>query len=133
MPDLCLTYHITQEDFVAAQRAHQRRNRAGRIQYGIGMFLFGWFIFLAAFSVVFTPKVWLNYTLPDGKQLTGTCCWLDPQTRTVLLFSPATRHALALSQEAIEAQLRAGQARMLSGTALFDVAAQRALRQLRGG
>lgn len=79
------------------------------------------------------PGDWLNYTLPDGKRLSGTCCWQDPQTRTVLLFSPATRHALAMPQEAIEAQLRAGQARMLSGTALFDAAAQRALRQLRGG
>ena len=86
---------------------------------------------LAGSSAV-KPGDWLNYTLPDGKQLTGTCCWLDPQTRTVLLFSPAIRHALALSQEAIEAQLRAGQARMLSGTALFDAAAQRALQQLRG-
>lgn len=75
---------------------------------------------------------WLNYTSPDGKRLSGTCCWQDSRTRTVLLFSPATRHALALPQEAIEAQLRAGQARMQSGTALFDAAAQRALRQLRG-
>ncbi len=64
MPDLSLTYHITQDDFVAAQRAHQRRNTSGRMQYGIGMFLFGWFIFLALFSAIFTPKVWLNYTLP---------------------------------------------------------------------
>lgn len=30
----------------------------------IGMFLFGWFLFLAVFSVIFTPRVWLNYTLP---------------------------------------------------------------------
>lgn len=76
---------------------------------------------------------WLNYTLPDGKQLAGTCCWQDPQTRTVLLFAPSNRHALAVSQEAIDAQLSAGQARRLSGTALFDAAAQRALQQLRGG
>jgi len=75
---------------------------------------------------------WLNYTLPDGKQLSGTCCWQAPQTQTVLLFSPATRHALALTQEAIETQLRKGQARKLSGTPLFDLAARHALKQLRG-
>ncbi len=78
------------------------------------------------------PGDWLNYSLPDGKRLNGTCCWQDPQTRTVLLFSLVTRHVLAVSQESIEAQLRSGQARMLSGTSLFDTAAQRALQQLRG-
>ena len=78
------------------------------------------------------PGDWLNYCLPDGKRLNGTCCWQDPQTRTVLLFSLVTRHVLAVSQESIEAQLRSGQARMLSGTSLFDAAAQRALQQLRG-
>lgn len=64
MPDLSLSYHITREDFVAAQRAHQRRNTWGKVQYGLGMVLFGWFLLLAAFSIVFTPRVWLNYTLP---------------------------------------------------------------------
>jgi uncharacterized membrane protein len=64
MPDLCLTYHITQDDFVAAQRAHQRRNLSGRIQFGLGLFLFGLFILMAVFSVIFTPRVWMNYTLP---------------------------------------------------------------------
>ncbi len=64
MPELSLNYRITQDDFIAAQRAHQQRNRSGRLQFKIGMFLFGWFLFLALFSVVFTPRVWLNYTLP---------------------------------------------------------------------
>ena len=76
---------------------------------------------------------WLNYTLPDGKRLSGTCCWLDQQTQTALLFSPANRHAYALPKAAIAAQLTSGQARMLTGTALFDDAAKRALHQLRGG
>ncbi len=64
MPELSLTYHITQDDFVAAQRAHQRRNLSGRVQFAIGMSLFGLFILMAVFSVIFTPRVWLNYTLP---------------------------------------------------------------------
>ncbi len=64
MPEISLTYHITQADFVAAQRAHQRRNTSGKIQFGLGVFLFGWFVFLAVFSAIFTPRVWLNYTLP---------------------------------------------------------------------
>jgi uncharacterized membrane protein len=64
MPELSLTYHITQEDFVAAQRAHQRRNLAGRIQFRLGMFLFGLFLLMTIFSVIFTPRVWMNYTLP---------------------------------------------------------------------
>jgi len=64
MPELSLTYHITQEDFVAAQRAHQRRNLSGRVQFRLGMFLFGLFLLMALFSVIFTPHVWMNYTLP---------------------------------------------------------------------
>jgi hypothetical protein len=64
MPELSLAYHITQDDFVAAQHAHQRRNRWGKVQYGLGMALFGWFLLLAVFSLIFTPQVWLNYTLP---------------------------------------------------------------------
>jgi hypothetical protein len=64
MPELSLTYHITLDDFVAAQRAHQRRNTWGKVQYGLGMVLFGWFLLLAVFSLIFTPGVWLNYTLP---------------------------------------------------------------------
>lgn len=64
MPQLSLTYHITQDDFVAAQRAHQRRNLSGRIQFRLGIFLFGLFILMAVFSVIFTPRVWVNYTLP---------------------------------------------------------------------
>lgn len=64
MPDLSLVYHITQDDYLAAQRAHQRRNRSGRIQYALGMILFGWFVFLAVFSLIFTPRIWINYTAP---------------------------------------------------------------------
>lgn len=64
MPDLSLIYHITREDYIAAQRAHQRRNRSGRIQYALGMILFGWFVFLAIFSLIFTPRVWVNYAAP---------------------------------------------------------------------
>jgi uncharacterized membrane protein len=64
MPDLAFTYHITQDDFVAAQRAHQRRNLFGKIQFGLGVFLFALFVLMALFSIIFTPRVWMNYTLP---------------------------------------------------------------------
>lgn len=64
MPELSLNYRITQEDFVAAQRAHQRRNASGKAQYAIGMFLMCMFIGMAIFSIIFTPRIWLNYTLP---------------------------------------------------------------------
>lgn len=64
MPELSLNYYITQDDFVAAQRAHQRRNTWGKVQYGVGMVLLGWFLLLALFSLIFTPRVWMNYTLP---------------------------------------------------------------------
>lgn len=64
MPELSLTYRITQDDFVAAQRAHQRRNASGKTQYAIGMFLMCMFVAMAVFSIIFTPRIWLNYTLP---------------------------------------------------------------------
>lgn len=70
--------------------------------------------------------VWIEFSL-DGDRLCGCRCWQGPPWGTVLLFNPDWGFAVALAPAALDKQLGAGNARVVSGIALFDVAAESAL------
>lgn len=73
---------------------------------------------------------WLSFRLPDETPLCGLCCWLSPTSGTVLLFNPDWGYAVAMPSAAVDQQIRSGHARVISRTAIFDAAAERALGQL---
>lgn len=76
---------------------------------------------------------WLQVRLPgEGEPRCGRLAWLSPQTGAALLANPDWSDAVLVTPAVIERQLRAGEARVASATALFDSAAEQALRQLRG-
>ena len=78
------------------------------------------------------PGDWLEFRLPDGKQLCGQCSWQDTDSRTMLLFNPDWGYAVALAQQFVEPQLQTGNTRIVSETSLFDAAAEQALGRLKG-
>jgi len=76
---------------------------------------------------------WLRFSLPDAAPLCGLCCWQDPAGATALLFNPDWNWAVAAHRSFFDRQFAAGQANVASRIGLFDAAAERALRRLRGG
>ena len=73
---------------------------------------------------------WIIFALPDGERLCGRLCWQGSPFGTVLLFNAEWGFAVALAPSFLEQQLRGGQARVVSESALFDDAAKRALSQI---
>lgn len=76
---------------------------------------------------------WLRFHLPDGSERCGRLCWASPGNGMLLLANPDWPDAVAAMPAPLEAQLRNGRAAIVSATALFDVAADQALRQLTRG
>ncbi len=75
---------------------------------------------------------WLRFGMPDGTILCGRYCWQATNSRTILLYNPEWGYAVALSPHALEQQLKAGAARVVSNASLFDEAAEQALGRLGG-
>ena len=73
---------------------------------------------------------WIIFTLPDDERLCGRLCWQGSPFGTVILFNTEWGFAVALAPSLLEQQLRGGQARVVSESALFDDAAKRALSQI---
>ncbi|MCP5248083.1 MAG: DUF1631 family protein [Candidatus Accumulibacter sp.] len=72
---------------------------------------------------------WLRFPVPDQEPLTGLCCWQSPSSATVVLFNPdwGGNCAFAIAGNALDQQLRAGHAQIVSRMTIFDAAAERAL------
>lgn len=76
---------------------------------------------------------WLRIRLPgEAEPRCGRLGWLSPQTGAALLANPDWSDVVLVTPAIIEQQLRAGEARVASAAALFDSAAEQALRQLLG-
>ncbi len=73
---------------------------------------------------------WISFHLPDDERLCGRHCGKVSSSGTVLLFNSDWGYAVALAPSLLEQQLRAGRARIVSESALFDEAAERALGQI---
>ena len=73
---------------------------------------------------------WIAFQLPDEEKLCGRHCGEVPDSGSVLLFNTDWGYAAALDRTQLEQQLADGNARILSATALFDEAAERALGQI---
>lgn len=76
------------------------------------------------------PGDWIVFQLPDEEKLCGRHCGEAPDSASVLLFNTDWGYAVALERAQLELQLAHGKARILSATALFDEAAERALGQI---
>lgn len=76
---------------------------------------------------------WLFFALPDGERLCGRHCGKSSPAETVVLFNPEWGYAVALAPAQLEKQLRSGEARIASDQMLFDLAAERALGQIKPG
>lgn len=73
---------------------------------------------------------WIVFQLPDEEKLCGRHCGEGPDSGSVLLFNTEWGYAVALQRTQLEQQLTDNKARILSTTALFDEAAERALGQI---
>ena len=73
---------------------------------------------------------WISFALPDDERLCGLLCWQGAPFGTVVLFNTDWGFAVALAPALLEQQLRSGQARIASESALFDDAAKSALSQI---
>jgi len=74
-----------------------------------------------------TEGDWISFHLPDDELRCGRHCGQASSSGTVLLFNTEWGYAVALASSLLEQQLRAGRARIVSESALFDEAAERAL------
>ncbi len=74
---------------------------------------------------------WLRFRMANQQTSTGLCCWQSPLSGVVLLHNRQWRAALARPPAWIDAQLRSGQATVVSRQALFDVAVAQALTRLK--
>jgi hypothetical protein len=75
---------------------------------------------------------WLQF---DGQGCVPGCglvCGLSPQSGSVLLFNPDWDSAMVLAFDLLEQQRRDLRARVVSSEAIFDIAAECAIRQLGG-
>ena len=88
------------------------------------------------------PRPSMPWALGDWVQLTlagedsaryGRFSWVSPNSGSVLLTNPDWADAVALTPAAADLLLRAGEAALASSVALFDSAAEQALRQLQRG
>lgn len=75
---------------------------------------------------------WLQFSMNESEPLCGLICRIDPKSGNTLLFNPDWGYAIALPAIVLEQQLRDAQARAVSSQAIFDIAAERALKQLAG-
>ncbi len=73
---------------------------------------------------------WVAFVLPDGEHLCGRLSWQGAPFETIVLFNNDWGYAVALAPRQLEKQLRSGQARVVSESALFDEAAKIALKQI---
>ena len=70
---------------------------------------------------------WLRFWTSEQEPLCGLCCWQSPSSGTALLLNPDWGYAVAVSPSALDQQLSAGRAQIVSRLAVFDAAAERAL------
>ena len=73
---------------------------------------------------------WLTFELPGEGVLCGRHCGESAESGCALLFNSDWGYAVALDRAQLEQQLASGKARVLSATALFDDAAEQALKQI---
>lgn len=73
---------------------------------------------------------WLSFELPGEGRLCGRHCGQSAESGCILLFNSDWGYAVAMDRAQLEQQLVSGKARALSGTALFDEAAEQALKQI---
>ena len=73
---------------------------------------------------------WLQFFMTDSVPLCGLVCWLNPHSGSTLLFNPDWGYAVALTPAVLEQQLRDAQAKVVSSQAIFDIAAERVMKQL---
>ena len=73
---------------------------------------------------------WLQFALGENDIRCGMVVWTGPRTGNVLLCNPDWGFGIAVGSAVLERQLRQGQARVVSGQRIFDIAAERALKQL---
>lgn len=72
---------------------------------------------------------WLRFLSPNDEPFCGLCCWHSETSDNFLFFNPDRDCALILSSDAIAHRLAAGEAQVVSQVALFDAAAESALRR----
>jgi hypothetical protein len=77
-----------------------------------------------------TEGDWISFYLPDEELLCGRHCGQASSSGTVLLFNSDWGYAVAMAPSLLEQQVRDGRARIVSESALFDEAAERALVQI---
>ena len=73
---------------------------------------------------------WISFELPDGDRLCGRHCGQIPASGTILLFNNEWGYAVAMAPSLLEQQRSDDRARVVSGTLLFDEAAERALKEM---
>lgn len=74
---------------------------------------------------------WLRFRMANQQTLTGLCCWQSRLSGVVLFYNQQWRTALARPPAWVDAQLRAGQATVVSRQSLFDIAVAHALAKLK--
>ncbi len=74
---------------------------------------------------------WLRFMVSPQESPCGLCCWQSPASGRVLLFNPEWGFAVAMPRATLDQQLRSGQAWIVSRIAVFDAAAERALKLLK--
>jgi hypothetical protein len=77
-----------------------------------------------------TEGDWISFHLPDDQLICGRHCGQASSSGTVLLFNTDWGYAVAMAPSLLEQQFRTGRARIVSESALFDEAAERALGQV---
>lgn len=74
---------------------------------------------------------WLRFMVSPQEPSCGLCCWQSPASGRVLLFNPEWGYAVAMPRTTLDQQLRSGHAWIVSRIAVFDAAAERALKLLK--
>ena len=77
-----------------------------------------------------TEGDWISFRLPGDELLCGRHCGQAASSGTVLLFNTDWGYAVAMAPSLLEQQVRDGRARIVSESAFFDEAAERALGQI---
>lgn len=73
---------------------------------------------------------WLRFMVSPQESSCGLCCWQSPASGRILLFNPEWGYAVAMPRATLDQQLRSGHAWIVSRIAVFDAAAERALKLL---
>lgn len=73
---------------------------------------------------------WIRFRLPDGEKLCGLLCWQSEPDSSLLLFNLDWGYAVASAPSLLEHLLKTDAAQVVTETALFDLAAEKALQEM---